>query len=90
MVVVGLVQEVLGLLNGLLGHFVNTPAAITPTLSQDYEWFIGTATPATMTTKGNYLLGAVADIATYGAILVDWIVQALLTTPTNVNTPPST
>jgi len=90
MVVIGLVQELLGLLNGLLGHFVSGTISTAPTLSQDYEWFVGTATPSELTTKGNYLMGAVADIVTYGAILVDWLVQALLTTPTNANTAPGT
>jgi hypothetical protein len=88
MVVIGLVQELLGLLNGLLGHFVTGTITTPPTLSQDYEWFVGAAPASALTTKGNYLMGAVADIATYGAILVDWLVQALLTTPSNVNTPP--
>lgn len=88
MVVIGLVQEILGLLNGLLGHFVTGTIQTAPALSSDYEWFVGLARPSTMTVKGNYLMGAVADIITYGAILVDWLVQALLTTPTNVNTAP--
>jgi len=88
MVVIGLVQELLGLLNGLLGHFVSGTITTPPDLSADYEWFVGSAQPSALTTKGNYLMGAVADIATYGAILVDWLVQALLTTPTNVNTAP--
>lgn len=86
MVVVGLIEEILGLLNGLLGHFV-TYSAAPPTLSADFEWNLP-AQSATLTAKGNYLLGAVADIATYGAILVDWLVQALLGSGVNVNAAP--
>ena len=88
MVLVGLIQEVLGLLNGLLGHWVSL-SPINPVVGPDYEWQIGTAAPATLTAKGNYLMGAVADIATFGAILVDWIIQALMTTPPIINTAPA-
>lgn len=88
MVLVGLIQEVLGLLNGLLSHWV-TLSPINPQLGPDYEWQIGSAIPATLTAKGNYLMGAVADIATFGAILVDWIVQALMTVPPVINTAPT-
>jgi hypothetical protein len=34
-------------------------------------------------------MGAVADIAVYGAILVDWLVQALLGNGINVNAAPT-
>jgi hypothetical protein len=83
MIVVGLIEEILGILNGLLAHFV-TGGPPTVSLSSDYEWALGPAN-YTLTTKGDYLVGAVADITTYGAILVDWVVQALLGTGTNVN-----
>jgi hypothetical protein len=77
MVVVGLIEEVLGILFGLLAHFVNTPALnVAP--QGDFEWSVTGVTVPDLTTKGNYLMGAVADIVVYGAILVDWVVQALL------------
>jgi len=85
MVVVGLIQELLALLNGLLNHFVSGEVS-TVAVSSDYEWALS-ATQFVTTTKGNYLMGAVADIATYGAILVDWLVQALLGNGVNANTP---
>ena len=87
MVVVGLVQELLALLNGLLVHFVSGSVS-TVSLGPDYEWALS-ATQFETTSKGNYLMGAVADIATYGAILVDWLVQALLGTGLNVNAAPT-
>ena len=84
MVVVSLVQEMLALLNTLLGHFV-TGAVSSITLGPDFEWAVGVGGCKT-TAKGNYLMGAVADIAVYGAILVDWLVQALIGTGLNVHT----
>lgn len=77
MVLIELVQELLGLVNGLLGHFVSGTTA-TPALTSDYEWYVGTTVPWNLTPKGSYLMGAVADIITYGAILVDWLIQAML------------
>ena len=87
MVVVGLIQEVLALLNSLLGHFVSGSVS-SISLGPDYEWAVGVGGFRT-TSKGNYLMGAVADIVTYGAILVDWIVQALLGNGLNVNAAPT-
>jgi hypothetical protein len=87
MVVVGLIQEGLALLNSLLGHFVSGSVS-SITLGPDFEWAVGVGGYQT-TSKGNYLMGAVADIATYGAILVDWIVQALLGNGLNVNAAPT-
>jgi hypothetical protein len=67
----------------ILSHFVTgTPATFT--LTGDREWAIHNG-GFTLSTKGNYLAGAVADIVTYGAILVDWIVQALLNTEIHAN-----
>jgi hypothetical protein len=88
MVLTGLIQEILALLNGLLGHWVaGTPSAFI--VGPDYEWrMLGTG-QFSLTPKGNYLMGAVADIATFGAILVDWIVQALLGNPTFINQAPT-
>ena len=70
-----LVLKPLALLDSLLRHFV-TGSASTPILQGDHEW---TLSPGgfSLTSKGNYLVGAVADIITYGATLVDWIIQAL-------------
>jgi len=87
MVVVGLVQELLALLNSLLGHFVSGNIS-SISLAPDYEWAVGIGQFKT-TSKGNYLMGAVADIAVYGAILVDWLVQALLGNGINVNAAPT-
>jgi len=77
MVVAGLIQEILGILNGLLGHFVSTPA---PTFTQqpDGEWSGANLDVALLTEKGNSLMGAVADILVYGATLVDFIMQVLV------------
>jgi hypothetical protein len=79
MVVVGLLLEVLGMLNGLLSHFVGTPA-VTYTQGADGEWTLSGLTPPALTEKGNSLMGAVADILVYGATLVDWLTQALVGT----------
>jgi len=86
MVVVGLVEEILAILNGLLAHFVTGIDSIGVTMTPDYEW---TVTPAdvALTSKGNFLVGAIADIATYGAILGDWLVQALIGVEFNLNAP---
>jgi hypothetical protein len=77
MVVAGLLLEVLGLLNGLLAHFVATPA---PSFTQgaDGEWTATGLDVPTLTEKGNSLMGAVADILVYGATLVDFITQTLV------------
>jgi hypothetical protein len=85
MVVVGLVEEVLGLLNGLLGHFVSTPT-LSLAMNGDGEWSVVGTNVSALTNKGNYLIGAVADIAVYGAILVDWVIQALLGSSQITNT----
>jgi len=80
MILVGLIQEILGILGGVLGHFVQGTVS-TPVQTADHEWTMN-AGAFGLTNKGNYLAGAIADIVTYGAILVDWIVQALLNTGT--------
>ncbi|MCX6659157.1 MAG: hypothetical protein NTX81_02070 [Candidatus Bathyarchaeota archaeon] len=86
MIVVGLVEELLAMLNGLLAHFVQGIDTIGVTMTPDYEWVL---TPASthLTSKGEFLVGAVADIATYGAILVDWTVQALIGVEFQLNEP---
>lgn len=86
MILVGLIEEILQILFALLGHFV-TYTAVPPTLSADYEWNLPAQT-SELTEKGNFLMGAVADIAVYGAILVDWIVQMLVGTGVQVNEAP--
>jgi hypothetical protein len=86
MVVVGLVEELLAILNGLLAHFVQGIDSIAVTMTPDYEWVI-TPAETELTSKGNFLVGAVADIATYGAILVDWLVQALIGVRFDLNSP---
>lgn len=78
MTVVEQIQQMLGQMNGLLAHFV-IGGASKITLTGDHEWTM-TSGAFGLTDKGNYLAGAVADIVTYGAILVDWTVQALLNT----------
>jgi len=80
MILVQLIQELIALGEGILGHFVSgDPGAAT--LLADYEWSISGQSAFVLDPKGNYLVGAVADIVVYGAILVDWIVQALLGVP---------
>ena len=86
MVVVGLVEEVLALLNGLLAHFVSGIESIKVTMTPDYEWVI-TPADVNLTSKGSFLLGAVADIATYGAILGDWLIQAMIGVKFDLNSP---
>ena len=77
MLIIGLLEQLIALTQGILGHFVSGNAG-TATMLGDYEWTLSGFTSYHMTSKGNYLAGAVADIVTYGAILVDWIVQSLL------------
>lgn len=77
MIVANLILEVLGLLNGLLAHFVGTPQAVF-TQASDGEWSAIGLTVPTLTPKGNSLMGAVADIMVYGATLVDMITQVLV------------
>jgi len=86
MVVVGLVEELLAILNGLLAHFVSGIDSISVTMTPDYEWVI-TPAETTLTSKGNFLVGAIADIATYGAILGDWLIQALIGVKFDLNSP---
>jgi hypothetical protein len=76
MVLINIIQSALALVQALLGHFVTVTGA-GPTLGPDYEWALG-AQSVTVEAKGRYLMGAVADIAVYGAVMVDWVVQALL------------
>lgn len=70
MVIIEIIERLLALLDDFLGHFVTGSIS-----SGNY----------TVTTKGNYLVGAVADTITYGSILVDWISQVLLGNSTAVN-----
>jgi len=77
MIVAGLVLEVLGMLNGLLAHFVGTPVPIF-TQGADGEWTATGLDVPMLTEKGNSLMGAVADILVYGATLVDFVVQTLV------------
>jgi len=79
MILVQLIQELVALGEGILGHFVDGSAGTASVLS-DYEWTLTGGTAFELSTKGKYLSGAIADIVTYGAILVDWIVQSLLNT----------
>jgi hypothetical protein len=82
---VQLIEEIVALAQGVLSHFVTGDAGVM-VLKSDYEWSLSGFTPFTLSTKGEYLSGAVADIVTYGAILVDWIVQAMLNQPVNAET----
>ena len=77
MIVANLIQEVLALLGGLLGHFVNLPSAVA-TQGTDGEWTLAGLGIPDLTAKGNSLMGAVADILVYGATLVDFITQTLV------------
>ena len=84
MILVELLQQAIALGQGILGHFVDGSAG-TAYLLGDYEWNLGDGTPFALSTKGQYLSGAIADIVTYGAILVDWIVQSMLNTTVELN-----
>jgi hypothetical protein len=86
MIVVGLVQEILGILTQLLGNFVaiSVPAVTYAApgdawghTQYDGELILTTTTPQT-TAKGNALTGAIADIVTSGAQLVDLLLQTLV------------
>jgi len=77
MILANLILEVLALLNGLLGHFVDTPGA-NFTQGVDGEWTAAGLSVPALTLKGNSLMGAVADIMVYGATLVDFITQVLV------------
>jgi hypothetical protein len=83
MILAGLIEEILAILGGLLGHFVTTPATNFSQLS-DGEWFAAGLTVPALTSKGNALMGAVADILVYGAILVDFITQTLVGTNSTI------
>lgn len=79
MVTANNILQNMGLLFGLLAHFVATPTAVF-TQGADGEWSgVGLTVPA-LTAKGNSLMGAVADIMVYGATLVDMITQVLVGT----------
>jgi len=78
MLLVQMLEEILGIGQGLLAHFV-TGSTISITQLADGEWNLS-ASNVSLTGKGNNLIGSIADIVTYGAILVDWVVQALLNT----------
>jgi hypothetical protein len=85
LLVVQLVAELIAIVQGILGHFV-TGSVGTATQMPDYEWSLTGFTNFGLTSKGNFLVGAIADIAVYGVILVDWIVQSLLNvSPGTVN-----
>jgi hypothetical protein len=81
MIVVGLISEILGILNQLLANFVaiTIPVATNDTTNAqaDGEIILTTSVPLT-TAKGNALTGAIADIMTSGAQLVDLILQTLV------------
>jgi len=77
MAIIQLIQQLIALGEGILGHFAAN-GVVSVSQAADHEWILTQTTPATLTVKGQYLSGAVADIVVYGAILVDWLVQALL------------
>ena len=75
-VVPRLITTPLVLLDSLLDHFVTGQ----PTqfyLQRDFEW-VSEPGSYQLTTKGNYLLGAISDIMTYGSVLVDWVTQSFV------------
>jgi len=81
MQMINIIQEIMTLVQQILVHFV-TGTSSTVTQLADNEWSV-TQGAFQVSQKGNYLSAAVADIAVYGAILVDWIVQALLNNGVN-------
>lgn len=76
MIVIGLLQEVLGILFQLLGNFVGIGVPQIIIDGGDGQLQVYSQTPTT-TAKGNALTGAIADILTSGAQLVDLILQTL-------------
>jgi hypothetical protein len=76
MTLVQLTQEILAIVQGVLAHFV-TGTASTITITSDYESVL-TQGSLSLTTKGNYLTGGLADVTMYGTMALDWILQALL------------
>jgi len=79
MQLVNIIQSALAIAQGILNHFVSGEAG-TAVMSTDYEWTLNTNAAFTLTPKGGYLAGAVADIVTYGAVLVDWLIQSMMFT----------
>jgi len=77
MQIINILQSVLAIVQGVLNHFVSGEAT-SAVLSSDYEWSLSGVSSFTLETKGQYLVGAVADIVTYGAVLVDWVIQSLM------------
>ena len=75
----------LALEEALESHFIGGTDT-TVSLSPDYEWVV---TPGSyqLTSKGEYLLGAISDIMTYGAVLVDWLAQAMIGVKFDLNSP---
>jgi len=78
MIVAGLVEECLGILNQLLANFVGitTPVYVSSPNEDGQLALAKIVIPAT-TAKGNALTGAIADILTSGAQLVDMLLQVL-------------
>ena len=77
MQIINIVQSLLAIVQGVLNHFVSGEAT-TAVLSSDYEWTLSGTGALTLEPKGEYLVGATADIVTYGAVLVDWVIQSLM------------
>jgi len=76
MTLVQLTQEILAIVQGVLAHFV-TGTASTIAIGPDYESTL-TQGSLSLTTKGSYLAGGLADVTVYGVMALDWITQALL------------
>lgn len=90
MTVVGIVDELLGLVDQLLANFVGiTSPVVVTSANGDGQLSLYQTIPST-TAKGNALTGALADILTSGAQLADLILQALVGFPPEAAAGPST
>ena len=86
MTLIQLTQEFVTLLQGVLAHFV-TGTASQITITSDYESVLTQGSLA-LTPKGNYLAGGLADVAVYGVMALDWMIQAMLNLTSVTNSVP--
>jgi hypothetical protein len=78
-IVVGLIDELLGLFQSLLSNFITiTTPSVTFDASRDGQIVLLSAAPGVVTAKGNALTGALADVITSGAQLLDLLMQTLV------------
>jgi hypothetical protein len=86
MTLVQLTQEFVTILQGILSHFV-TGTASSIAITSDYESVLSQGT-LSLTPKGLYLTGHLADLTVYGVMALDWVVQAMLNITSVTNAVP--